>query len=64
MRYVEFGRSGIQVFRLGFGCMRLPSYQKDGKTVYDEEASIALLRRAYELVGSTTTIPRRATATP
>jgi predicted aldo/keto reductase-like oxidoreductase len=29
--------------------MRLPSYEKDGKTVYDEEASIALLRRAYEL---------------
>jgi predicted aldo/keto reductase-like oxidoreductase len=49
MRYVEFGRSGIKVSRLGFGCMRLPSYEKDGKTVYDEEKSIALLRRAYEL---------------
>ncbi|MDR0377592.1 MAG: aldo/keto reductase [Spirochaetaceae bacterium] len=49
MRYVEFGRSGIQVSRLGFGCMRLPSYEKAGKTVYDEDASIALLRRAYEL---------------
>ncbi|MDR2071527.1 MAG: aldo/keto reductase [Treponema sp.] len=49
MRYVEFGRSGIQVSRLGFGCMRLPGYEKDGKTLYDEEKSIALLRRAYEL---------------
>jgi predicted aldo/keto reductase-like oxidoreductase len=29
--------------------MRLPSYEKGGKTVYDEEASIAMLRRAYEL---------------
>jgi predicted aldo/keto reductase-like oxidoreductase len=29
--------------------MRLPSYEKDGKTLYDEEQSIALIRRAYEL---------------
>lgn len=49
MRYVEFGRTGIKVSRLGMGCMRLPSYEKDGKTVFDEEKSIALIRRAYEL---------------
>jgi predicted aldo/keto reductase-like oxidoreductase len=49
MRYVEFGRSGIQVSRLGFGCMRLPSYEKNGVTIYDEDESAALLRRAYEL---------------
>jgi predicted aldo/keto reductase-like oxidoreductase len=49
MRYVEFGRSGVQVSRLGFGCMRLPGYEKEGKTFYDEEKGIALLRRAYEL---------------
>jgi predicted aldo/keto reductase-like oxidoreductase len=49
MRYVEFGRSDIQVSRLGFGCMRLPSYEKNGGTIYDEEKSIALLRRAHEL---------------
>lgn len=49
MRYVTFGRSGIQVSRLGLGCMRLPSYEKDGKTVYDEEKSIALIQKAYDL---------------
>jgi predicted aldo/keto reductase-like oxidoreductase len=49
MRYVEFGRSGIQVSRLGMGCMRLPSDLKDGKPVFNEEKSVALIRRAYEL---------------
>jgi predicted aldo/keto reductase-like oxidoreductase len=49
MRYVEFGRTGIKVSRLGMGCMRLPSYEKDGKTIFDEEKSIALIRRAYDL---------------
>jgi predicted aldo/keto reductase-like oxidoreductase len=29
--------------------MRLPSYEKDGKTVFDEEQGIALIKRAYEL---------------
>jgi predicted aldo/keto reductase-like oxidoreductase len=29
--------------------MRLPSYEKDGKTMYDEEKGITLIRRAYEL---------------
>jgi predicted aldo/keto reductase-like oxidoreductase len=29
--------------------MRLPSYEKDGKTIYDEEKGIALIHRAIEL---------------
>jgi predicted aldo/keto reductase-like oxidoreductase len=29
--------------------MRLPSYERDGKTIYDEEKGIALIRKAYEL---------------
>jgi predicted aldo/keto reductase-like oxidoreductase len=49
MQYVEFGKTGIRVSRLGLGCMRLPSYEKDGKTVFDEEKGIALIKRAYEL---------------
>jgi predicted aldo/keto reductase-like oxidoreductase len=49
MQYVEFGKTGIKVSRLGLGCMRLPSYEKDGKTVFDEEQGIALIRRAHEL---------------
>ena len=49
MHYVQFGKTGIEVSRLGFGAMRLPTKEQDGKTVFDEEASIALIRRAYEL---------------
>ncbi|MDR3336688.1 MAG: aldo/keto reductase, partial [Treponema sp.] len=49
MQYVEFGKTGAKVSRLGMGCMRLPSYEKDGKTVFDEEKSIALIHRALEL---------------
>ena len=49
MQYVDFGKTGVKVSRLGMGCMRLPSYEKDGKTIYDEEQSIALIRRAMEL---------------
>jgi predicted aldo/keto reductase-like oxidoreductase len=49
MQYVNFGNIGIKVSRLGMGCMRLPSYEKDGKTIYDEEKGITLIRRAMEL---------------
>jgi predicted aldo/keto reductase-like oxidoreductase len=49
MQYVEFGRTGAKVSRLGMGCMRLPSHEEDGKTVFDEEASIALIHRAMDL---------------
>lgn len=49
MQYVDFGKTGVKVSRLGFGCMRLPSYEKDGKTLFDEEKSIAMIHRAYEL---------------
>jgi predicted aldo/keto reductase-like oxidoreductase len=49
MQYVEYGKTGARVSRLGMGCMRLPSYEKDGKTIYDEEKGIALVHRAMEL---------------
>ncbi|MDR2103936.1 MAG: aldo/keto reductase [Treponema sp.] len=49
MQYVDFGKTGAKVSRLGLGCMRLPSYEENGKTLYDEEKSIALIKRAYEL---------------
>ncbi|GHU23378.1 aldo/keto reductase [Spirochaetia bacterium] len=49
MQYVEFGKTGIKVSRLGFGAMRLPTYQKDNKTCFDEDKGIELLRRGYEL---------------
>lgn len=49
MRYVDYGKTGIRVSRLGMGCMRLPAYEKDGRVVFDEEAGIALIHRAIEL---------------
>ena len=48
MQYTEFGRTGIQVSRLGFGCMRFPSREVDGKKVFDEEESIRMMHRAME----------------
>lgn len=49
MQYTEFGKIGIQVSRLGFGCMRFPSREVDGKKVFDEEESIRMMHRAMEL---------------
>ncbi|GHV61074.1 aldo/keto reductase [Spirochaetia bacterium] len=49
MQYVEFGKTGAKVSRLGMGCMRLPSHEADGKTVFDEDKGIALIHRAIEL---------------
>ena len=49
MQYTEFGRTGIQVSRLGFGCMRFPSREVDGKKVFDEEESIRMMHWAMEL---------------
>jgi predicted aldo/keto reductase-like oxidoreductase len=49
MQYVAFGKTNIKVSRLGFGCMRLPSYEKAGKTIFDEEKSMAMFHRAYQL---------------
>ncbi|MFV0401563.1 MAG: aldo/keto reductase [Oscillospiraceae bacterium] len=49
MQYTTFGKTGLQVSKLGFGCMRFPSTTVDGKTVFDEEESIRMLHRAMEL---------------
>lgn len=49
MQYTEFGKTCIQVSRLGFGCMRFPSREVDGKKVFDEEESIRMMHRAMEL---------------
>jgi predicted aldo/keto reductase-like oxidoreductase len=49
MQYVDYGKTGIKVSRLGMGCMRLPSYEEHGKTVFDEEKSIELIQRAVDL---------------
>ena len=49
MQYTQFGKTGIQVSRLGFGCMRFPFKEVDGKKVFDEEESNRMMHRAMEL---------------
>ncbi|HAZ62592.1 MAG TPA: aldo/keto reductase [Armatimonadetes bacterium] len=49
MQYRTFGDSGVSVSRLGFGAMRLPMHEVDGKRVIDEDLAIPMLQRAFEL---------------
>lgn len=50
MHYRPFGsKSGISISRLGFGSMRLPMTEVDGKSVVDEDQAIAIIHRAFEL---------------
>lgn len=48
MKYREFGKTGKKISQVGFGCMRLPELENDGKWSIDEEKAIPMLRRAYE----------------
>ena len=49
MKYTDFGKTGVKISRLGYGCMRVPEFEKDGVWSIDEERAIPMLRRAYEL---------------
>jgi hypothetical protein len=46
MQYREFGKTGLKVSALGFGTMRLPTYQ--GTSFIDEPLSINLIRYAID----------------
>jgi predicted aldo/keto reductase-like oxidoreductase len=48
MIYRKFGSTGKEISSLGFGCMRLPEYEKDGKWFIDEDKAIPMLLHAYE----------------
>jgi len=48
MRYRDYGQTG-QISVLGFGCMRLPEYEKDGAWHIDDEKCVPMLRRAAAL---------------
>jgi predicted aldo/keto reductase-like oxidoreductase len=48
MNYRNFGKTGVKISTLGFGCMRLPEYEKDGNQLIDEEKAIPMLLHAYE----------------
>ncbi|MFL0247724.1 aldo/keto reductase [Candidatus Clostridium stratigraminis] len=49
MIYREFGKTGIKVSTLGFGAMRLPMIEVDGKKSIDEDKAIPVIHRALEL---------------
>ncbi len=48
MNYRKFGETGVNISALGFGCMRLPEYEKDGQWFIDDEKAIPMLLHAYE----------------
>ena len=49
MQYRRLGNTGIEVSALGFGAMRLPMDETDGRHVVREAESIAIIHRAFEL---------------
>ena len=49
MQYRTFGRTGVRISALGFGAMRLPTVNVNGKTHVDFEESARMMRRAFEL---------------
>lgn len=48
MQKIAFTDLGINVSRLGFGCMRLPTVKRDGKDVIDEAEAVYMIRRAID----------------
>lgn len=49
MQYRKLGSTGFNISTLGFGAMRLPEYEKNGKWYMDEEKSLQIIHRAFEL---------------
>ena len=37
MQYRDFGKTGLKISQLGYGCMRLPEVEENGKWRIDEE---------------------------
>lgn len=48
MNYREFGKTGEKISAIGFGCMRLPEYEENGKMHVDLEKSDLMIKTAYE----------------
>lgn len=49
MPYVEFGKTGLKVSRLGFGAMRLPIKKRDDCSWEGEDEAAEIIRRGFEL---------------
>ena len=45
----KFGETGDYISALGYGCMRLPEYEKDGQWFIEEDKAIHMIHRAHEL---------------
>jgi predicted aldo/keto reductase-like oxidoreductase len=49
MIYTEFGNTGIKVSALGFGAMRLPMKEIDGKKFVDDDLAVPLMQQAFDM---------------
>ncbi len=49
MQYRTFGNTGIKLSALGFGAMRLPEVELNGKKQIDEEKALQIIQRAFGL---------------
>ncbi|HHU71644.1 MAG TPA: aldo/keto reductase [Clostridiales bacterium] len=48
MHYRKFGNTGLELSGLGFGVMRMPTIEKNGQHVIDEEKAIAMIRHSID----------------
>lgn len=48
MIYRDFGKTGEKISALGFGCIRLPEYEKNGRNFVDLEKSDEMIKTAHE----------------
>ena len=49
MIYRDFGKTGIKMSALGFGAMRLPMLEENGRKIVNYELATPLMQRAFEL---------------
>jgi len=49
MVYKTFGNTGVKVSALGFGAMRLPMREKDGKQIVNEDLAVPLMQKAFDM---------------
>ena len=48
MKYREFGKTGVNISTVSFGCMRFPEFEENGKWFVDQEKVDEMIRYAYD----------------